>query len=58
MPTYSYRCVQCNMTVDRMHRHYETPLIKCPLCNQRMEKLIGGGLPPIIKGTQNKYKGK
>jgi putative FmdB family regulatory protein len=54
MPTYTYKCVQCDHEQEEFHSHKEQPEIKCEVCQGRCEKqftpngsfiLKGGGFP-------------
>ncbi len=59
MPTYNYKCDSCDFEFETMHSMSADPLTDCPNCNKpELVKLIGPGLTPIIKGTENPCKGR
>ena len=39
MPIYEYICKKCNMTTEKLQRIEAKPP-DCPMCNERMTKLI------------------
>jgi putative FmdB family regulatory protein len=42
MPTYHYKCFDCNEVEARFHWMSEKPEIICPKCGKRMERGIAG----------------
>ena len=60
MPTYDYCCEKCGHTYEVMQGINDPHITLCPACNQdSLRRLIGGGAPPIFKGTgfyQTDYK--
>lgn len=40
MPTYEYRCDQCGIVEEHIHRMSEFPDIKCKDCDIKMTRLI------------------
>ena len=40
MPTYAYRCTQCNEAFDVYQRLDEDSLTVCPACSGRLRKLF------------------
>ena len=40
MPTYAYRCTQCNEAFDAYQRFDEDSLTVCPACSGRLRKLF------------------
>ena len=61
MPTYDYKCTECNYTFEVFQRMSDEPLKKCPKCNGVLKRLIGAGAGPIFKGSgfyQTDYKNK
>ena len=40
MPTYAYRCTQCNEAFDVYQRFDEDSLTVCPACSGRLRKLF------------------
>ena len=51
MPTYDYRCQSCGHEFEAFQKISDTPLSKCPVCGKKVERLIGGGLGVIFKGS-------
>ncbi len=51
MPTYEYECVNCNKTFEVFQKITDEPLKKCPKCNKKINRLIGGGSGVIFKGS-------
>ena len=52
MPTYEYRCKECNHEMESFQSIKARPLKKCPACEKNMlERLISGGGAIIFKGS-------
>jgi len=61
MPTYDYKCTECNYTFEVFQRMSDEPLKSCPKCKGVLKRLIGMGAGPIFKGSgfyQTDYKNK
>ncbi len=61
MPTYDYKCTECNYTFEVFQRMSEEPLKSCPKCKGKVKRLIGMGAGPIFKGSgfyHTDYKNK
>jgi len=61
MPTYDYKCTNCNYTFEYFQPMSEKPLAECPECKGTLKRMIGIGAGPIFKGSgfyQTDYKGK
>ncbi|MFA5405710.1 MAG: zinc ribbon domain-containing protein [Ignavibacteria bacterium] len=62
MPTYEYKCDNCNHEFEVMQSIKDEPLKKCPNCGKsKLKKLISGGAGVIFKGSgfyQTDYKNK
>lgn len=59
MPTYDYKCTECNNTFEEFQKMTDEPLKKCPKCGGALKRLIGAGITPIFKGSgfyQTDYK--
>lgn len=59
MPTYDYKCTECNHTFEEFQKMTDEPLKVCPSCNGKLKRLIGAGITPIFKGSgfyQTDYK--
>jgi putative FmdB family regulatory protein len=61
MPTYTYKCSECNHQFDIKQRITDEKLIHCPECQEdTLERVIGAN-PVIFKGdgwADNYAKGK
>jgi len=52
MPTYSYRCQNCEHCFDLFQKITAEPETECPQCRQHaLKRLIGGGAGIIFKGS-------
>ncbi len=51
MPTYEYECTKCGHTFEAFQSITEKPLSRCPRCQSRIKRLIGGGMGVIFKGS-------
>lgn len=61
MPTYDYRCPQCDITTESFHKMCEESKVLCLECGVNMLKTIGKGIAVHFKGTgfyETDYKGK
>lgn len=62
MPTYEYKCENCNYEFEALQSIKDEPLKKCPNCGKnKLKKLISGGGGLIFKGSgfyQTDYKNK
>lgn len=59
MPTYDYKCLNCNSSFEVFQKMNDEPIKNCPKCGGKVKKLIGTGLSPIFKGSgfyQTDYK--
>ncbi len=59
MPTYDYKCTNCNFTFEVFQSMTADPLTECPQCNGTVKRMIGSGAGPIFKGSgfyQTDYK--
>lgn len=59
MPTYDYKCLECNNTFEEFQKITDNPLEICPECGGKIKRLIGPGAVPIFKGSgfyQTDYK--
>ncbi|MDA3940255.1 MAG: zinc ribbon domain-containing protein [Spirochaetia bacterium] len=61
MPTYDYKCEQCERTFEYFQSMSDDSLTVCQECKGPLKRLIGGGLGIIFKGsgfyvTDNKSK--
>jgi putative FmdB family regulatory protein len=51
MPTYEYKCKDCDYTFEKFQSMKDKPIEKCPKCEGRVQRLISGGAGVIVKGT-------
>lgn len=51
MPTYEYECKKCRKKFDYFQKMSDPFLKKCPTCQGKVERLIGGGAGLIFKGS-------
>jgi putative FmdB family regulatory protein len=59
MPTYDYKCTECDYKFELFQPMSAEPLKECPSCKGKVKRLIGAGAGPIFKGTgfyQTDYK--
>jgi len=61
MPTYDYKCSQCQYTFEYFQSMSAEPLTECPKCGGHLKRVIGTGAGTIFKGSgfyQTDYKNK
>lgn len=62
MPTYEYKCENCDYEFEAFQSIKDNPLTKCPKCGKdKLRKLISGGAGLIFKGSgfyETDYKSK
>jgi len=61
MPTYDYKCIECEITFELFQKMSDEPINKCIECGGGVKRLIGTGLKPVFKGTgfyETDYKTK
>lgn len=61
MPTYDYKCTECEHTFELFQSMTEDPITECPECKGLVKRLIGAGIRPIFKGSgfyETDYKSK
>jgi putative FmdB family regulatory protein len=51
MPTYQYRCLECDYRFEEFQNITEPPIENCPECGGRAERLISGGAGFLFKGS-------
>jgi putative FmdB family regulatory protein len=51
MPTYEYKCNNCEEIFERFHKITDPPLKECPVCGGELKRLISGGIGVIFKGS-------
>ncbi len=50
MPTYSYKCNNCNHQFDQRQRMSDNPLTECPECNGRIRRVVSS-VGIVFKGS-------
>ena len=59
MPTYDYKCLECDYTFEYFQKITDEPIKVCPECKGKVKRMIGPGAGPIFKGSgfyQTDYK--
>jgi len=51
MPTYEYRCKECEHEFEKFQSMMEDPVEVCPACGGRVKRLISSGAGLIFKGS-------
>lgn len=51
MPTYDYKCLDCDHRFEAVQRMTEDALTICPECDGKLKRLIGAGAGIIFKGS-------
>ncbi len=52
MPTYTYKCKNCENVFEKFQKMNSDPLKICPVCNQEaLTRIIDGGAGLIFKGN-------
>ena len=57
MPTYEYVCNKCDHTFERRQGFSEEPLKRCPECRGKVQRVINGGLGPVLTGSRSRREG-
>lgn len=50
MPTYEYRCSECEHAFERFQGINEEPIRTCPECGGEVRRLISAGAGLVFKG--------
>jgi len=51
MPTYEYKCLDCDDRFEVIQSMKDDPLEECEKCHGRLKRLIGTGAGIIFKGS-------
>jgi len=51
MPTYEYKCQECEKVFEEFQLITEPPISKCKFCGGEVKRLISGGSGLLFKGT-------
>jgi putative FmdB family regulatory protein len=50
MPTYNYKCKNCDERTVIFQKISDLPLVKCEKCDGELKRIISGGTGLIFKG--------
>ena len=51
MPTYDYKCPDCETVFEVFQRMKDAPKAKCPKCGAKAERQLSGGHGLVFKGS-------
>ena len=51
MPTYQYKCLECDNRFEKFQLMTDQPLDVCPVCGGKVERIISGGAGFLFKGS-------
>ena len=51
MPTYNYKCNDCEHQFSEFQKMSDDPVKDCPQCEGKVRRIISGGSGMIFKGT-------
>jgi putative FmdB family regulatory protein len=51
MPTYEYKCSECEEVFEVFQKITDDPLKTCQVCGGELKRLISGGMGVIFKGS-------
>jgi putative FmdB family regulatory protein len=51
VPTYEYKCSECEEVFEYFQKMTDEPMKTCPVCSGRLNRLISGGVGVIFKGS-------
>jgi putative FmdB family regulatory protein len=51
MPTYEYKCLECDKRFEVVQSMLDEPLQECQFCHGKVKRLIGRGAGIIFKGS-------
>jgi putative FmdB family regulatory protein len=51
MPTYDYKCTECEESFEFFQKMTDAPVEICPQCGGKLKRMIGTGMTPIFKGS-------
>jgi putative FmdB family regulatory protein len=51
MPTYEYKCLECEKVFEEFQLITEPPVAVCKYCGGEVKRLISGGSGLLFKGT-------
>jgi putative FmdB family regulatory protein len=51
MPTYEYKCAECDHYLEEFQGINDAPLQTCPVCGGPLKRILSGGAGVIYKGS-------
>ena len=51
MPSYNYKCNDCESQFSKFQKMSDDPVRNCPQCQGKVRRIISGGSGMIFKGT-------
>ena len=51
MPHYDYQCESCGLVFEEFQKMSDPHIEKCPKCQGKVKRLLGGGAGIIFKGS-------
>jgi putative FmdB family regulatory protein len=51
MPTYEYKCLDCDEVFEEFQKITDPPITNCRRCGGEVKRLISGGSGLLFKGT-------
>jgi putative FmdB family regulatory protein len=51
VPTYEYKCSECEEVFEFFQKMTDEPVKTCPVCSGSLNRLISGGVGVIFKGS-------
>jgi len=51
MPTYEYKCLECDKVFEEFQMMTDPPIARCKYCGGEVKRLISGGSGLLFKGT-------
>lgn len=51
MPTYEYKCIDCDFHFEEFQSMNDESIEKCPKCGGKVQRLISAGAGMIFKGS-------
>jgi putative FmdB family regulatory protein len=51
MPTYEYKCLECDEVFEEFQKITDPPVTQCKKCGGKVKRLISGGSGLLFKGS-------
>ena len=52
MPTYEYKCTECNFVFEKFQSMSDKPILECPHCYGKVKRVLSGGAGFIVNASQ------